>query len=376
MKWSPVCLLVGVIILSGCSFAQRSADIPDLAAVSSEAVSTSGGVGDDDLPERHARLVRLYFVAFGQSRGSEVAEYWTGTTDVACLSDLQLAEHLVESEEFSSRFGTQSDREFIDALFLNVSGGASRDATTQFWVDALESGVPRSLIVLVFSDFVDAGPPLELQVLDTPSTQCEELSDEAQPGISPADPPGDNGVLEESSPSSSSLPRARSVLIVGDSLVTGLNSYADEVELALRSEDPSSVVEVCGSPGVRVMEGWTLCSEQVKSHTGVVVFSLGTNDIVRGERSAAQGASELAAIVRETSQTTRVIVVLPAVFNEINSQAMETFGSVLLNETTALRLRFVDPRNHLGPELTTDGIHLRQQGAEAVANAVVVGIRS
>lgn len=100
---------------------------------------------------RTARIKRLYFAYFRREPDQPGLDYWIDTgAPLAEISQL-----FAESDEFKMRYGTLTDAEFVDLIYLNILGRPGDAAGVAFWKQKLAAGDTRGAIMLGFSDSVE-----------------------------------------------------------------------------------------------------------------------------------------------------------------------------------------------------------------------------
>ncbi len=98
------------------------------------------GVADD--------LYRIYEAAFNRAADASGLGYWINQAQQG-ETLTKIAEHFVNSQEFSSRYGDfVDDNQFVEALYQNILGRASDDAGQQYWVQSLQSNQSSKAVVL------------------------------------------------------------------------------------------------------------------------------------------------------------------------------------------------------------------------------------
>ncbi|MEM9147383.1 MAG: DUF4214 domain-containing protein [Pseudomonadota bacterium] len=95
-------------------------------------------------------IARLYTAAFGREADAGVLFWQTRLSDGASLTEI--AASFADSIEFAERFGTPDGAGFVDALYANILGRPGDPAGEAFWLAVLESGTPRSDMLLAFAD--------------------------------------------------------------------------------------------------------------------------------------------------------------------------------------------------------------------------------
>jgi SpoIID/LytB domain protein len=105
-------------------------------------------------PEADATLgqvVRLYLGVFGRFPDAGGAFYWQGRL-VGGLSSAGLADNFVASQEFQTAHGSQSNADFVAAMYQQMLGRAPDPAGRDYWVGRLDAGtISRAGFILTVS---------------------------------------------------------------------------------------------------------------------------------------------------------------------------------------------------------------------------------
>jgi len=106
-------------------------------------------LSDQELGEH--QVARLYVAAFGRNADSAgLIQQYAGLR--IGLSLAQLGDGFVASAEFTSRYGTLSDADYVNALYQNVLGRAGDASGVAFYNGALARGASRGTILAAFAD--------------------------------------------------------------------------------------------------------------------------------------------------------------------------------------------------------------------------------
>ena len=105
-------------------------------------------------PELVVGVGRLYTAAFGRVPDQVGINYWTNLITDNILNYQGVAESFAQSEEFSSRFGSDiSDEQFVSSLYSNVLGRVADDGGLGHWVSEIDGGrMNRSGVLIGFAD--------------------------------------------------------------------------------------------------------------------------------------------------------------------------------------------------------------------------------
>lgn len=104
---------------------------------------------DDPTTDTRSHQIRRLYLAFFL-RAAEAAgfEYWLDS-DQPMNSIAQL---FAESAEFQARYGSLSDEDYVERVYLNVLKRASDSGGKAYWVELLSNGVTRGQVMLAFSN--------------------------------------------------------------------------------------------------------------------------------------------------------------------------------------------------------------------------------
>ena len=95
---------------------------------------------------------RLFSAAFNRSPTeaeflSHTADYRSGTASLE-----QIANELVESEEFSDRYGSLDSERYVDLVYRNILRRAATDEDRQFWISSLDGGLSKGAVMTAFTE--------------------------------------------------------------------------------------------------------------------------------------------------------------------------------------------------------------------------------
>ena len=95
-------------------------------------------------------IVQLYLAAFNRVPDAEGLDYWVNQhRNGSSLKDI--ANALVESDEFKNLHGQSSDEQFIKDLYRNALSREPDAKGEMFWNSMLDLGIPRSVVMLSFA---------------------------------------------------------------------------------------------------------------------------------------------------------------------------------------------------------------------------------
>jgi hypothetical protein len=94
------------------------------------------------------RLYDAYFLRRADQAGLNywLDLYWTGTS-LRVISD-----YMAASPEFERRYGSLTDAQFVDQVYLNVLGRSAEPSGRAYWVEQLRAGMTRGTMMIGFSD--------------------------------------------------------------------------------------------------------------------------------------------------------------------------------------------------------------------------------
>lgn len=101
---------------------------------------------------QEASIARLYVAVFTRNPDPDGFSYWEVELAEGRINLPQAAGFFVESPEFRTRYGTTSDADFLELLYVNVMHRPSDAEGKNYWLTALADGASRANIVLWFSD--------------------------------------------------------------------------------------------------------------------------------------------------------------------------------------------------------------------------------
>lgn len=120
----------------------------DLPAASSATPLTTVRYDADGGSGTIYRLYRAYFLREPEKAGYD---HWLG----AYLQGYRLSEisdDFAKSEEFQQRYGSIGNAEFLTRVYLNVLGRGVDAGGYDYWMDKMNRGLSRGLVMIYFSD--------------------------------------------------------------------------------------------------------------------------------------------------------------------------------------------------------------------------------
>ncbi|GJE31861.1 hypothetical protein LDDCCGHA_2043 [Methylobacterium oxalidis] len=134
------------------------ADIAMVIATSAEAQTVLEPIFASGLfvPDKTAAdVARLYYATLGRPPDADGLRSLT-LASANGLSKSEVAKVMLDSMEFSSRFGTLDAREFIDHLYVGALGRHAEVSGVQFWTDVLKHGASYADIAIAITDSAEA----------------------------------------------------------------------------------------------------------------------------------------------------------------------------------------------------------------------------
>lgn len=115
-----------------------------------------GRAGATDAPSRpeEGEIQRLYQSVFDRAPDRGGFAYWVSAR-VEGLTLRAVADGFLNSEEYAARFGTGTDDDFVGRAYQNVLNRAGDSGGVTYWLDQLRAGLPRTELVLLFSESME-----------------------------------------------------------------------------------------------------------------------------------------------------------------------------------------------------------------------------
>lgn len=95
-------------------------------------------------------IERLYRAVFLRDADRSGLRFWSDRASSGQFLT-EIATAMVASDEFVTRYGALNDAEFVDQIYLNVLDRAPDASGGPFWLEQLQQGVPRGVMVWEFS---------------------------------------------------------------------------------------------------------------------------------------------------------------------------------------------------------------------------------
>lgn len=95
-------------------------------------------------------IYRLYLAYFLRPADAGGFAFYTDQANVRSLTSI--SNDFANSPEFDARYGSLSDRDFLDLIYANVLSRTPDEAGYGFWVDQMQRGRSRGDVMLAFSE--------------------------------------------------------------------------------------------------------------------------------------------------------------------------------------------------------------------------------
>ena len=95
-------------------------------------------------------IYRLYLAYFLRPADAGGFAFWLGQVNERSLGSI--SNDFTFSTEFVNRYGSLSDRDFLDLIYSNVLSRTPDAAGYAFWLDRMQQGMPRGDVMLAFSE--------------------------------------------------------------------------------------------------------------------------------------------------------------------------------------------------------------------------------
>ena len=131
---------------------ERADGAADLDAGRVTAVRYLADLVEGEAAEHGQPVVRLYLAGLGRLPDGSGLDYWT-RRHLEGTSITRLAQQFLGSSEFDRRYGSPSDADFVDLLYVNVLGRVSDTAGADYWTRRLTAGaISRDRLLVQFSE--------------------------------------------------------------------------------------------------------------------------------------------------------------------------------------------------------------------------------
>ncbi len=105
---------------------------------------------DAPYPAAEGPIRRLYLAFFGREGTASDVTYWTGRYSGGTPL-VSIADFFSTSVEFDNTYGSLSDAQFVNLVYLSVLGRSADWAGFDFWMAQLDAGTSRGEMMLEFS---------------------------------------------------------------------------------------------------------------------------------------------------------------------------------------------------------------------------------
>ena len=95
-------------------------------------------------------VARVYLAAYDRLPDSGGLVYWLDRRRNGWTLD-RIGQQFTRAPEFTSRYGSLTDAEFVDRVYQNVLGRNAEGAGREYWLAALASGTTRGKVLIHFS---------------------------------------------------------------------------------------------------------------------------------------------------------------------------------------------------------------------------------
>jgi hypothetical protein len=97
-------------------------------------------------------VYRLYSAYLLREPDAPGLAYWSEQYLSCSQSLASISEFFASSPEFTARYGSLSNRQFVELIYTNVLGRAGEPAGVDYWAGRLDAGVARGQIMIGFSE--------------------------------------------------------------------------------------------------------------------------------------------------------------------------------------------------------------------------------
>jgi hypothetical protein len=98
-------------------------------------------------------IYRLYCAFFLRPPDDEGFRYWLDVAETTSMGDI--AASFVAGIEFQTRYGSRSDRQFVDLVYTNVMNRLPDMTGRNYWAGLLEGAINRGEMMIYFSDSLE-----------------------------------------------------------------------------------------------------------------------------------------------------------------------------------------------------------------------------
>ncbi len=105
----------------------------------------------DECDDKTHAVARLYEAFFLRRPDYDGFAYWTGRRRGG-YPLTAIADAFARSPEFTNRYGTLTNAQFVERIYQNVLGRSADPAGKSFWTEKLDGGRSRGTVMVQFSD--------------------------------------------------------------------------------------------------------------------------------------------------------------------------------------------------------------------------------
>ncbi|MDO9025283.1 DUF4214 domain-containing protein [Zwartia sp.] len=91
--------------------------------------------------------MRLYQTALDRSADQAGAQYWLDNIDAGTEGFVNVANNFLLSDEYISKYGTQTNTQFVEQLYQNAFDRSADQAGLDYWLNSLNSGTSRASVL-------------------------------------------------------------------------------------------------------------------------------------------------------------------------------------------------------------------------------------
>ncbi len=140
------------VIASTCAVMAPAAVSPAGASIECNISTPSAEYGSEVAASaRHAQIWRLYQAYFLRQPDAEGLDYWLDVSSE--LTHVEVSQYFELSREFTNRYGTLSDSEFLELIYANVLCRNPDGEGFEYWLNFLTTGqLSRAYMLVYFAE--------------------------------------------------------------------------------------------------------------------------------------------------------------------------------------------------------------------------------
>lgn len=127
------------VLMSGVNFISFGTSVQQNGTQNSIVVTDAANDKDD--------AMRLYQTALDRSADQSGAQYWLDTIDAGTNSFVNVAASFLASSEYTTKYGTQTNAQFVEQMYQNAFDRSADQAGLDYWLNSLNSGTSRAQVV-------------------------------------------------------------------------------------------------------------------------------------------------------------------------------------------------------------------------------------